>query len=136
MVMGVEPNDHWPEVRVSFSPARVFCLLAGTGFGLVGGAFLTTGRPVLSIWGLYLLYVCYLVWFRLSPWAIQNICALLGFFLIASVPAQFAFHEPADLGRPFIATAVCLALVACSYAPVSRFLIRQVFPTAVFDNEG
>ena len=81
----------------------------------------------------YLVYVAYLVWFRLSPLAVRHVCGLLGFYVFTL--AMKLLDPSYDPGSPWasVASLGCLFGVYFGYKSASRWLSRQLFPAPVPD---
>jgi hypothetical protein len=79
--------------------------------------------------GAYFLWVCYLVWCRLSPSAVQQVCGLLGYYLLG-VFAEFFVKGKEHSQPPWMAFVFLglLALIFWSYRVLSRCLNRILFP--------
>jgi len=78
--------------------------------------------------GSYLVYVGYLVWFRLSPLAVRHVCGLLGMYVFSL--AMKLVDVRSDPSSPWASVAFlgCLFGVYFGYKAVSRWLSRQLFP--------
>jgi hypothetical protein len=81
--------------------------------------------------GLYFIYVAYLVWFKFSPLAVRHICGALGFYLLA--PVAMLFDPSRDSGTPWTAFAFlgCLVVVYFTYRLASDRLNKLLFPQSV-----
>ena len=93
----------------------------GQGFGMI---FLSMQVLIAA----YMMWVCYLTWFRFSPQAVQQCCGLLGF--IALVVASAVLRIGSD-GSPSgwwpLGMLVALFAVLWGYRRVSRLFNRVIF---------
>ena len=72
----------------------------------------------------YLVYVAYLVWFKLSPLAVRHVCGLIGFYVFGlATKLVRTTHDPTSSWAS-VAFLGCLIAIYFGYKAVSRWLTR------------
>lgn len=80
------------------------------------------------VFALMFFWIAYLVWFRFSSRAIQQVCGLLGFLLVSFVMTEFPPTGKADTSwQPLAYFIILIAFVLCSYRVLSHYLNSIIF---------
>lgn len=78
--------------------------------------------------GLYLLWVCYLVWFQFTPKAVRQVCGLAAFSLVAAISSAMGTQWFANsFWMPFAFLGI-QAAIYYGYRRSTRYLNEILFP--------
>jgi hypothetical protein len=105
---------------LDLSIAIPFDTKAGT-FGVIFSSFF-------ALLGLYLLYVAYLCWWRLSPRVVRHVCAASAFCLLGVVGFVLERFEPVlSQGGVSALTLLGFTGIVWAYFRASKYVTRLVF---------
>jgi hypothetical protein len=76
---------------------------------------------------LFFIWVAYLIWFRFSPRAIQQVCGLLAFLLVGLVMTLFPATDQANAGSRSLIYLGSIAFALLGYRMLSRYLNKVIF---------
>ncbi len=120
--------------------------VVGTLAGLLGAGMLSIGPFILYhaytersplmmvfavfplVFGVYFVYVGYLVWFKYSPLAVRHICGTVAFYVFVLVSKLFGAGREAEPSWVTFAPLGCLFVVFFAYRLASARLSRWLFP--------
>jgi hypothetical protein len=74
-----------------------------------------------------LIWIAYLVWFRFSPRAVQQVCGLLGFVLLTTAGTYFRPADEANALWWSLGFLVLLLFVLWGYRTLSRYVSNVIF---------
>ncbi len=83
------------------------------------------------IFAVYFIWIAYLIWFRLSPLAIQQVCGLLGFVLLVTFNNLFAPSKAPNGLYWALAFLGLLVVVLVGYRILGRYLCKIVFQAGI-----
>jgi hypothetical protein len=79
------------------------------------------------VFALIFFWIAYLVWFRFSPRAVQQVCGLLGFLLMSFIMTEYHPTDKANAFQPLVVYIGSMVFVLVGYKVLTRYLNAIVF---------
>jgi hypothetical protein len=94
--------------------------------GETGSEFSLLFVVPMALFGVYQLFICYLMWRKLSPLAIGNLFGIVGFYLVVVAQNVVLAPKTTSAWRPFLLIGLIL-LVFYSYRALRSRLFKALF---------
>ena len=102
----------------------------------VGSEFTLLFVVPTALFGAYQLFICYLLWRKLSPLAIRHLFGIVGFYLMSSC-LKYVVLTPKTTSawRPFLLIGLVLLIYYC-YRALSKRIFKSLFSEAQSERIG